>query len=301
MTLTSKFYKGPVTDVDRAQNLAGAPEYGVYGPDDFKVSAHPSIPNALLVKAGKAHGHGVTDTAATDQVVQCATLSGSGAVRWDLISVRRDWQASPVGESKLDASLSVAMPVVPGTRLNNPGVIDDQPLALVEWRGGVNTPNQIIDLRCWAGNGGMVAAHVLALDYLKRPGADVMVGSTSYRYALGANSAWGWNEVSSGGAWVTLTPAPGWSAIGSPPRARLVAGGTMVQAQGELKRSTAMAEGALIVALTPALAPTDACYISGTTNLYRSAAIYLATAGGIRVGPAPVGQVAQFNGVFPRP
>lgn len=193
MPLTSVFYDGPVTETDRAKNRAGAPDYGVYGPDDFNVSTHPSIPYALTVKAGKAHGHGVTDTAATDQMVQCATLSGTGAVRYDLIVVRRNWQPLLGGPSTLAAIQGGStVPNINNLRLKTPGVEDDQPIALVKWQGNQNTPAQIIDLRCWPGNGGMIAADLLALDYLARPGADVLIGNTTYRFALGANNVWGW-------------------------------------------------------------------------------------------------------------
>lgn len=196
MALTSVFYDGPVTETDRAQNRTGAPDYGVYGADDFKVSAHPSIPYALVVKAGKAHGWGVTDTATTDQTVQCDTLSGTGAVRFDLITVNRNWQPLLGGPSTLKAiSGGATMPDINTIRKIGPGVEDDQPIALVEWRGGVNTPYRITDLRCWAGNGGMVAADMLALNYLGRPGANVLIGSTTWRFALGANNVWGWVET----------------------------------------------------------------------------------------------------------
>lgn len=301
MALTSVFYDGPVTETDRAENRGGVPDYGVYDADDFRVLTHPSIPNALTVKAGRAHGYGVADTAAEDQIVQCEPLLGTGAVRWDLVTIRRNWQPLLGGPSTLKAVQGGTEPKIPAGRKVGPGIEDDQPIALAKWVGNQNTPSEIIDLRCWAGNGGVVAAHILALDYLARPGADVLIGGTSYRYAMGANSVWGWTGASSSSAWVELAPASGWSVIGSKPRGRLVAGGTMVQVQGELKRSSAMAEGALIVALTPALAPTDVCFIPGTTNTYRTSAIYQATNAGIRVGPAPAGQVAQFNGVFPRP
>lgn len=193
MALTSVFYDGPVTETDRATSRAGAPDYGVYGPDDFNVSAHPSIPYALVSKAGKAHGWGVTDTATTDQTVHADTLSGSGAVRFDLVVVNRNWQPLLGGPSalKIIKGGSTA-PNIQTIRTIGPGVEDDQPTALVEWRGNQNTPYRITDLRCWAGNGGMVAADLLALGYLARPGASVRIGGVTYLYDMGANGVWGW-------------------------------------------------------------------------------------------------------------
>lgn len=195
MALTSVFYDGPVTETDRATNRAGAADYGVIGADDFRVSTHPSIPYALNVAAGKAHGYGVSDTATATQVVQCATLASG--TRFDLIVVRRNWQPLLGGPSTLVAIQGGStIPNIQTIRTIGPGVEDDQPLALVEWRGSVNTPYRIIDLRCWAGNGGMIAADALALDYLARPGADVLIGSTAWRYNLGANGVWGWDKDS---------------------------------------------------------------------------------------------------------
>lgn len=215
MALTSVFYDGPVTETSRAQNRAGAPDYGVYGEDDFKVTTHPSIPYALTVKAGKAHGHGVTDTAAADQVVQCATLSGDGAVRYDLIVVRRNWQPLLGGPSTLVAIQGGStIPNINTLRLKTPGIEDDQPIALVKWQGNQNTPAQIIDLRCWAGNGGMVAADLMALDYLERPGADVLVGNTTWRHVLGANNAWGWVGLNSVQSFGFVQPN-GWALSGT--------------------------------------------------------------------------------------
>ncbi|SEE82261.1 hypothetical protein SAMN04489740_2677 [Arthrobacter alpinus] len=212
MVLVSKFYDGPVTETDRATNRAGAADYGVIGEGDFMVATHPSIPYALNVAAGKAHGYGVSDTAETTQTVQCSTLASG--TRWDLIVVRRNWQPLLGGPSTLVAIQGGSTtPNIETLRTKGPGVEDDQPLALVKWVGGVNTPSQIIDLRCWAGNGGMVAADVLALNYLARPGADVMIGSTPWRFAQGPNGTWAWSAPYSIGADVIAVSAPdtGWA------------------------------------------------------------------------------------------
>lgn len=229
MALTSVFYDGWVTETDRATNRAGAADYGVIGADDFRVSTHPSIPYALNIAAGKAHGYGVSDTATATQVVQCATLASG--TRFDLIVVRRNWQPLLGGPSTLVAIQGGStIPNIQTLRTIGPGVEDDQPLALVEWRGNVNTPYRIIDLRCWAGNGGVVAADVLALDYLARPGADVLIGATTWRYAIGANGAWGWTSNQA----QTLSPlqVPGYT----------VSGPITVTSEGDKKRVTANLE-----------------------------------------------------------
>lgn len=194
MALTSVFYDGPVTETDRAKNRAGTPDYGVYGVNDFKVTAHPSIPFAVLVKAGRAHGHGVTDLAEIDQVVQCPTLSGAGAVRWDLIAVRRDWQPLLGGPSTLVVISAGASPTIPAARKVGPGVQDDQPLFLVKWQGGTSAPVEFVDLRCWAATGGAVIADYRARGYLGKPGASVLLAGVQWHYAPTGNGVWDWVE-----------------------------------------------------------------------------------------------------------
>lgn len=196
MPLTSTFYDGVVTESDRAKNLAGSPEYGVYGPEDFKVTAHPSIPFAVLVKAGRAHGHGVTDTAAEDQVVQCATLSGSGTVRWDLIVVRRNWQPELGGPSTLEVVQAGVEPQIPSGRIVGPGIEDDQPIFLVKWQGGVSAPVDFRDLRVWAGNGGLYAKDDLVRKYMEKPGTDININGVSWACQLGDNDLPTWQRYS---------------------------------------------------------------------------------------------------------
>lgn len=211
MALASVFYDGPSTETDRAMYRAGAPDYGVIGPDDFRVSTHPSIPYALLVKAGEAHGHGVTDKPAMpgeDQLVQCAPLSGGGAVRWDLVVVRRNWQPLLGGPSTLVVIQGgTTAPNIQTIRKIGPGVEDDQPLALVEWRGGVNTPKSIIDLRCWAATGGAAIVDKLALTYLAKPGAMLTLDNRTLQYLPIGNGVWDW---------VSRSPASGTVVVAIP-------------------------------------------------------------------------------------
>lgn len=202
MALTSVFYDGVVTETDRAKNRAGAPDYGVYGISDFEVKPHPSIPYAVLVTKGKAHGWGVTDEATEDQVVQCDTISSG--TRYDLIVDRRNWQPAAGGPSLLVAIPGGATAEIPASRKVGPGVEDDQPLALVEWKGGLSAPNRIIDLRVWASNGGLYAKDDLVRTYLTGIGTEVNINGTVWSLQLGANSL---------ATWVKGTPgAKGYSA-----------------------------------------------------------------------------------------
>ncbi|WP_028265941.1 hypothetical protein [Arthrobacter sp. MA-N2] len=230
MALTSVYYDGPVTETDRSQNRGSDPDYLVYGVDDFKVTAHPSIPYAVLVKAGRAAGFGVTDTAATDQVVNCAALATG--VRWDLITVRRNWQPAAGGPSTLVAIQVGVDPQIPGapTRKIGPGVEDDQPLFLVKWQGGVSAPVQFIDLRVWAGNGGLFAKDDLVRMFMTKAGTEININGVVWAYQIGANDTLGWVKVSEVGK-VQLFGV-GAALAGTPPAGTsfLYQEGTIVQA-----------------------------------------------------------------------
>lgn len=206
MALTSVFYDGPATETDRAKNRGGVPDYGVYGVSDFEVKAHPSIPYAVLVTAGRAHGYGVTDEAAIDEVVQCETLASG--TRWDLIAVRRNWQPAAGGPSVLVAIPAGATAAIPAARKVGPGVEDDQPIALVKWTGGLSAPAQIIDFRVWAGNGGLYAKDDLVRTYLTQVGTEVNINGTIWAYQIGPNGTPAWHKVSTSGAIPIFGVAP---------------------------------------------------------------------------------------------
>jgi len=192
MALTSVFYDGIVTETDRAKSRAGVPDYGVYGVDDFRVTAHPSIGYAVLVKAGKAHGFGVTDTATTDQTVNCASISSG--TRWDLITVRRNWQPALGGPSTLAVVQGGTTAAIPAGRKIGPGVEDDQPLALVKWKSGLIAPEQIIDLRVWTSNGGLYAKDDLVRSYLTGIGTQININGVDWVRTLGLNDVPDWDS-----------------------------------------------------------------------------------------------------------
>ena len=300
MALTSVFYDGPVTESDQARNLAGVPEYGVYGPDDFKVTAHPSIPFAVLVKAGRAHGCKVTDTAAEDQVVQCETLPSNGGVRWDLIAVHRDWQPLNGGPSELIALQAGSSPAIPPTRQNIPGDKDDQPLFLVKWQGGVSAPVDFIDLRCWAGNGSVIAKDDLALGYLARLGTRVKIGAKMWSRELDANGSEMWVNEDGEGPWMDLTAANGWAFVPGTGKCRRVARGALLQINMEATyRGTAgTPQPEWGVATLPAgTAPSITQLITGyTDNNRRPGNYWVTSAGTIKYSDGNTGNVVKLSG-----
>ena len=196
----SSYYDGVVTESDRAAGRAGAPDFTVYGADDLRLSAHPTIPFALVVKKGKASAFGVTtfveSSTGADLVVQCD--SQTSGTRWDIVTLRYDWRPDLGGPTDIRA-MNAGGKQIPTNLEKTPGRLVDQPVWLVRWTGSSSTPAEYVDLRCFAGNGGMMANDTLALGYLAKPGACVKIGPALWRYEPQGNSVWGWNAYHAGG------------------------------------------------------------------------------------------------------
>lgn len=216
MAIKSTFYDtAPGEGVKETTWAQSAPSrgvlYGVAGAGDLNLTAHATTPYAVNLSAGKFWGQGIWDEATGSSLVQSVTPA-NGAIRWDLIAVRRDWQPTGGGPTSFVSIQGGGSAAIPGSRENRPGVVDDQPLYLVQWKGGQTQPQQIIDLRCWAANGGVEIADKLALGYLAAPGAAVKLGKTVWRYELQANGVWEWSGDSSSRA--DLIWSQGWDVQG---------------------------------------------------------------------------------------
>lgn len=205
MSILSTFYDSSagtpaslVTEVKwaKAHPHIGSSEYGVDGVADFKVTAHPSTPYAVNVAAGKAWGHGVLDESDGVVTVVC-DAPAVGVTRWDLISIRRDWTPLAGGPTSVTKVAGGSSKEIPAARENTPGTLDDQPLYLVKWVGGQTQPVELVDLRCWAGNGGVFAKDDLVRTYLNRVGTEVNINGASWIRRLGANDIPEWVKGSS--------------------------------------------------------------------------------------------------------
>lgn len=215
MAFTSIGYDGTVNESQWAALIpsAGSSEYGVKGAGDLKVAAVPGQPLMVSITAGTGWGHGVLDTQATNATITCDAISSG--TRWDLIALRRNWQPLAGGPSSIVKVTGTASKSIPAARKSNPGVEDDQPLALVQWKAGQTQPQEIIDLRCWAGNGGLVAKDELVRSYLSKLGATVTIGGATWTYAPGTNDIAGWTssgELESGV--ITTTGIYNWLGAG---------------------------------------------------------------------------------------
>jgi hypothetical protein len=283
----------------KAHPHIGASHYGVEGPGDYAVSAHPSTPYAVNVAAGKAWGRGVFDDSDGIETVTCAAPA-AGTTRWDLICVRRNWGPVAGGPSTVTSVPGGTVRAIPGDRQNTPGTLDDQPLALVQWTAGQTQPTAIADLRCWAGNGGMLAKDELALSYLGQLGASVKIGTDHWSYELLTNDVPGWVNEDGSGPWTPLTLSAGWASNGIA-SVRTVGRGAFIHVAIDARYTagSVIAEGWIIAPLPVGMRPTDRVFVPGTTNTYRNAAIYSVHAGGVAVGPFPAGTVCQLNGLAP--
>lgn len=204
-------------------------EYGVVGAGDWKVSAHPSTPGAVNIAAGQGWGHGVMETSDSIVTVTQTSLPSSGS-RWDMVVMHRDWQP-PGGASTFQIITGTSAKQL-AIRDANPGVEDDQPLALVQWTAGQTQPTAIVDLRVWASNGGVVAKDELVLTYLTRLGSSITIGDGLWQRILGANDVVQWTKLTAFGRIPVF--GYGWALDG--PNYDTSLGGFLVQAGTTVQR-----------------------------------------------------------------
>lgn len=181
-------YAGSITETTGKDywNRIGASKYGVVGSGDLKVSTTTGD-RMLLIASGIAWGHNIQDELQTSVSVQLNSVA-SGS-RWDLVVVRRDVTAGTSIEV-VQGTGSKVLPSLTTTAASH----GDQPLALCRVQAGSTTVQEIVDLRCWAANGGVYAADLLARDYLNIPGARVRIGGIHYEYVPDANGAFFWES-----------------------------------------------------------------------------------------------------------
>lgn len=301
MAITSVGYDGTINEVQWASMISkvGMAAYGVADVPSWKVTAVAGVDRTVSIAAGVGWGYGVYDVSDANVTIQLDTVS-SGS-RWDLIVARRDWTGTG-GVTTFAKVNGGTGKVIPG-RTTGPGVVDEQPIALVQIIAGQSQPGTIVDLRCWSSNGGMAAASEEALAYLKVPGAMITVGTQIWTATIDPLSGLvNWNGTSSiGGSWTSGTVAPGWTIL-SPVAVRSCAGGTMLHVKGEVRwdRTGSPREGWSIVQFPSGLRPSEHCFVPGWHWEYQEAhnVVYFPD-GHVRVGPKPVYDIIQFNGVVP--
>lgn len=209
MAITSKFYTGPVNNVNWASGTrALGYRYMVRSIDDFKVTINGTVTRGFSVAPGVAAGGGVEDTNGAVMSDVSQTLPLNATDRWWLIGLRRIWGATKATTVSWVAGTSTeALPVRPET----PGIEDFQPLALAFVPANGTAITILRDLRVVADNGGsMIAFSDLVRDYLNTPGTQLRVvqatGTVEWTRHYTTGLALTWSSVD-------VTPDTGWTAI----------------------------------------------------------------------------------------
>lgn len=171
----------PVGETDWGRILGQSlADYSVDAPGSLAPSIIPSgVTRGVRIAAGSATGRGVRATEASQTDLPADEVT-SGTVRWDTVVLRRT-RGEGAGAELLILEGTSARAISSARESLYTSEHDDQPIALIKVVAGQSTLGDIVDLRCWAGNGGLVALDALALGYLAdRPGTRVVIGSTEY-------------------------------------------------------------------------------------------------------------------------
>lgn len=223
MAITSVGYDGTVDEVQWATMVpaVGSSQYGVAQSFAWQVRAGTN-PGQINIDEGSGWGSGVYDTVTGTTSLTQTSLPSSGT-RWDLVAMRRDW-TPPNGVSQFVIIKGTSAKQLPSDQTPSnsasttgrnvePGVVDDQPIALVQWTAGKSLPTAIIDLRVWAGNGGMVGRDEMVMQYLWQAGTSLWVNGSQWVLDVDVNGFPSWWNTDDQGAWIDITPATNWSQV----------------------------------------------------------------------------------------
>jgi hypothetical protein len=211
-------FLGEVTSAETPLVLGKGAMYSMVTAGALRVTAGGTGDRAVTIAAGQAWGDGVLSIWNTGAVLNLDPASGSD--RWDTIVIRRTWQpaSTPTGTAVLMALAGGTSQAIAATRTTDRGVTtSDQPIALVRVRAGSATisSSDIVDLRCWSGQGGgLVAQSEDALQYLADPGTEVRIGDTVWSRQVTTAGALEWKARVLGGREL-LTGASASASFGS--------------------------------------------------------------------------------------
>lgn len=198
MADTSYGYPGSINAAALAKwipNVAAA-QYSVDGPGDCRVVIGTGD-RVVQVKAGTIIGDGILDIFNSPTNLTLSAPSGT-TTRWDMIVCRRTWSSTPGASTSvftvIQGSATKGLP----SRNNNKGVQSDQPIALCRVVGGQTAVQEIIDLRCFAHNGGVFALDELVMGYIDQPGTHLTVNDKSWIRKVttsGSSNGTEWDEA----------------------------------------------------------------------------------------------------------
>lgn len=302
VAFTSAGYGGAVTQESwaRLSHLHGH-SYAVTGNDTVNEkdawAVTPAVGDrAIAIAPGIGFGHGVLDETSDTETMFIPAVT-SGTSRYDLVVARRDWSTKTTTFALVSGASARTLPV----RANNPGFLDEHPIALVKVNAGSTAIAEVVDLRVWATDGGMVATEALVRTFLNHLGARIKIAGEIWSYEHITPTTVDWVNEDGSGPWVDLVLRQGWVNNGnSRCRARLVGRGSFVHVQADVTYPPGQpAEGWIIADLPVGLRPKEHTFVPGTHNGYRSGTVYSVYAGGIAVGPFPQGNVYQLGGTAP--
>ncbi|UXN31017.1 hypothetical protein [Glutamicibacter sp. M10] len=226
MAITSVGYDGTVDEVQWASMVSkvGGYEYGVDGANHFAVSQSAGT-RMVSVASGLAWGRGVMDISDAAAVIQLDSVSTGS--RYDLIALRRTWGPANGGPTEIVVIKGTSSKGIPSGRQKNPGVIDDQPLALVRVAAGSSAIPEVIDLRVWGRNGGQLfAKDDLVRSYIDAIGTEININGTLWQRTVGSNNVAVWTKhgLRRDTGWIRTTSGflSGWGGADSYMRYRIV-------------------------------------------------------------------------------
>jgi hypothetical protein len=143
MTILSYGYADGSVQAQQWALMAGFMGHGptVAGASDWNVTAVTGVDRRVQVALGTGFGRGVLDVSDTAVNLDLPTTTG---VKYATIFAHRNWAG---GVTYFRYSTYGTTNAVSANLYNDPGVLDDQPLAIVRVTGGVQVPTVMSDER----------------------------------------------------------------------------------------------------------------------------------------------------------
>lgn len=186
MAITSVGYDGQINETEWALmaprlNLP----YWVAEMDALAPTINTKRDRAVDLAPGQFGGPGVMDTSSAVETMQFDSVESGD--RYDMIVARRNWQGTG-GKTTLEVIKGGTVRQLPPFN-RNPGVLDDQLIALVHLRAGQTRPVSVTDLRGLGTSGRAIVFDPLAMEgYRNWPGFQCQIGREEY--TLQPNRTW---------------------------------------------------------------------------------------------------------------
>lgn len=186
-------FAGQVLTADWAVIAGRGARYSCLNPNDLRLTiAAGDRAVSIATAPDGVWGDGVLSFWNTSTTLTANSVS-SGS-RWDTVVIRRNWATSTSTLMILQGGTSKA---IASSRTNNPGATtSDQPLWLIRVQSGQTAIQEVVDLRCWSGAGGVpVAVDPVALGYLSDLGTVVRIGESWWVRNRNSSGTTVWSET----------------------------------------------------------------------------------------------------------